>query len=674
MAKGKDRLPLRIRFVRWIGSVASPNAEPADNMTMPPAAKSDTAFRLSGILTLATVLLVIVFGAILGARLYSILGMGSNHYKNQPVIYMKGGDTLRLSHPFVDEPVTVNTEMTTSMNSSDVLDDAVWLSDNGKQLLYINNKNGDRGDLYYRSIAKAKLGKAVNDSKGVLVAEQVLISSVGFTQNDKTVVYQRYDEALSQSMQNDMLCSWTDDKGEKLLDTATAKVLYIKQSGEIAYLRKVRGGQSLCVLQLPKKSSTPELRTVDTIVIDTYSINGGLIAYTTPATDGKYDLSMWDGKQTRRLASGIDTVLEIGAKGEVFYLIETLDYFDPMKYFEDDMAMQDVALVEPLEEQYMVESKNLWGKVTTSLDKKVYEKAVVEYEAKLHRDYIRATIDSRSKQVRSYSLCYNVGNSSTQVDASLVAVDSVDAASGTAVYYKERSGITERVKISQIAQSQDALRIIDSVRSNMLRDYYYVKAGTEPTVFQTTANNEELAVQLDSSRGLYFVKSETAADGALRKLAMYGGTLYYAPLEQDGLGLAKRIDSSVVAIDSRRLSDQRLYSKLTDADTVDLYTVVDGKKTKVAAGLSSDSQFYLHDELILGYRDYHSGRERGELVSARNRTKTIAELTHDYSYRTDDYIYLLTNYDVAEGYGDLYLYTGGSKLTLVDQMVSAIAE
>ncbi|MEG2074505.1 MAG: hypothetical protein RRY54_07040, partial [Angelakisella sp.] len=71
------------RIQELIGKRLPPAAEVGSGvMTMPPAAVGDTAFRLSGVLVLGIIFLILIFGSILGIRLYSVLGMGTNRVKN----------------------------------------------------------------------------------------------------------------------------------------------------------------------------------------------------------------------------------------------------------------------------------------------------------------------------------------------------------------------------------------------------------------------------------------------------------------------------------------------------------------------------------------------------------------------------------------------------------------
>ncbi|MEG1943614.1 MAG: hypothetical protein RR049_07330, partial [Angelakisella sp.] len=249
----------------------------------------------------------------------------------------------------------------------------------------------------------------------------------------------------------------------------------------------------------------------------------------------------------------------------------------------------------------------------------------------------------------------------------IILVNVADAANGVAVYTKERIPKPSQVKISQVTDPADAIRIISAVRMTVVRDSYYVNIGREPELFLSATENERVLFELDAGRGLYYIKGDSNAAS---------GQLSYVSVQEDGLGVAKKLDDKVINLMDISYRNQLLYTREGDSDeTVTICGVSGGTKSRLIDGLPIFPMPSIHGDVMLCYRDYKAERGIGSLTLYNNgNIKPVARNTYSYSYRLPNYIYALCDYDSGLGEGDLYLYSGNSeKLKLVDSSVSAIA-
>lgn len=663
--KANQGKTIKDRFSGLLSRLSPPAEQPGAPMTMPPSAKGDTAFRLSGILTLGIVLLVAFFGFLLGGRAYGQLGLGSNQYKNQPVVYLQNGTTLKFSHPFLETPVTITDKYEVGSVTGSLLNEqAITVSADGKRLLYQNNLLQGTGDLYIREISREKPGYGVQDSQGLPIAKGVGMGTVRFVRDDREAIY------LKKPTEGEgwVLCHWSRRDGEEILDTGVMQLAAAMPNDKLCYLVNVNGQRTLRVINMGEKTDENIIRDVETaaeIILYVDKNNSNQVVYQVQTKAGEYDIKLLTEEETPRvLATGVHSIVDLGAKGELFYLRAVPEEFNPMAFFEDDMATQDVLLAEPVEEDFMVEKKSLWGKVTKSLDTKAYEAAQTAYADKLIREEIRKTITSKTQQYTSYTLGHTVGSSQTVVDTGLRQVDAADAANATAIYYKSRSSIGEKVKISSVLDPQDALRMVATIMGNITRDYYYVRLGTEPAMFQTVPKNEPMTVVPDGGKGIYFTRQEP--DGPPDAIA-----LYYASSDGDGLSSVKKLDDNVIGLENRRFDGQILYQRAGSGGTAALYSLNGGKKTLLVDGFSNEWGFGIEGSTLATMANYDSGRATGELSLYNGKARYLSRDVNDYSYRTDDFVYMLMNYEQGTGSGDLALYKGNSqKLTLIDRNVT----
>ncbi|MEG2074774.1 MAG: hypothetical protein RRY54_08395, partial [Angelakisella sp.] len=294
-------------------------------------------------------------------------------------------------------------------------------------------------------------------------------------------------------------------------------------------------------------------------------------------SDTKSALWCWTGSELQPLSDRVGSVVDYGGGASVFYIEKVIDKTNPMQYFEDDMVAVDAIMTEPVEKDFMVETKNIWGKKKTVLDEKAYTAATTAYEAKLNRDNIRTAIAAQERSKTRYALYYNAGISKTMVDEDIILVNVADAANGVAVYTKERIPKPSQVKISQVTDPADAIRIISAVRMTVVRDSYYVNIGREPELFLSATENERVLFELDAGRGLYYIKGDSNAPS---------GQLSYVSVQEDGLGVAKKLDDKVINLTDISYRNQLLYTREGDnKETVTICGVSGGTKSRLIDGL-----------------------------------------------------------------------------------------
>ncbi|MEG0854108.1 MAG: hypothetical protein RSF82_09550, partial [Angelakisella sp.] len=539
------------RLGRWVTDFAGkPGGSPVDStgaMTMPPPAGGDTAFRFTGILLLAVGLLIVTFGSILGTRLYSVMGMGQNRIKNIPVVYLQGRDTLKFKSPLLDETVTI-TEGLTFDGGYYSLEENTAISENGKQLLYLNNISGGSGELFLRNTNRVKPRNKDGNPAGQLVAEEVLQGSFRFTPQE-AVMYMRAEQTGGNT-----LLYWQDGK-EQVLDIRVHRLLGTGSDGSLYYTTRrtdiasggaPTGEYNLCrigtdgVVQIVAEKLDGQVAMVDETT--------GSVLFSTPAGRSKlgdmlFTLNYWNGNETQVLVENVNSVADYGGSNLVFSTGISTALSNPFQYFEDDMAEKDAAIEEPQEADFMVETVNLWGTKKTALDKKAFDAAVIAYEEKLERDQIRAAIAAQERNIKQHTLYYNAGSSMTMVDDGILQMADADASIGVAVYVKERIAAPQKFKISQVSDPIDAIRLLNTILISTVRDYYYVNAGREPELFLSATRNERVRVRLDRGKGIYYIKEDSGENGS---------QLNYVSVQEDGLGVAKKVDDKVVSLTNLR--------------------------------------------------------------------------------------------------------------------------
>lgn len=647
-----------------------PAAENAGAMTMPPPAGVDTAFRFTGVLVAAIVLLMLLFGGILGARLYSTMGMGNNRYRNIPLVYLQGDSTLKFAGPLLEYPVTITEALTFDSTGGYNLEKNTAVSQNGKQLLYLDNLSRGSGNLFLRDIAREKPRSKDADSRGQLVASNVLQDSFRFVEEDKAVVYMR---AIPDGQGGKDLLRWSGGK-ENQLDGNVSRVLGLSKDGYLYYLAGMgeampagvmAGTHSLC--RIGTDGGVQLLaEELDGRVVE-FTPETGSVLFSLPAGgDTQFALGCWDGSKSSIIAPQASGALDFGSGNQVFYSEGAAEKSNPMQYFEDDMAAQDAVMTEPVEENFMVETTNLWGGKKTALDQKAFDRAVTDYVAKQNRDTIRRSIAAQERNTKLHTLYYSTGSSTTMVDEGIAQLLDADASAGTATYVKVRVPAPKKFMLSQVSDPLDAIRLLNTVLVTTVHDYYYASVGKEPTQFLSVNKSERVRVKLDGGKGIYFIK-EDVNDG--------GAPLSYIPVTEDGLGVAKKVDDKVISLTGLRYRDQLLYLREDSTEgNVAICAATGQNKELLMEGLPIYPLPVIYGEVLLAYRDYNEGRAAGSLtMHTGGKIKPVARNVHSYSYRLPSYIYTLRDYDVGLGEGDLYIYSGNSeKLTLVDSGVSAV--
>lgn len=668
---------LQLQVKRFVGKrlATGSGEENTGVMTMPPPAGTDMAFRLSGVLVGAILLLIVFFGGILGVRIYSMLGMGNNRVKNIPVVYLQGDSTLKFKGPLMETPVTIADRLVFDGTSYSLEKNTV-LSQDGKQLLYLDNLSTGRlstgsGDLLLRNVDREKPRGRDADNRGLPVASGVLQGSFFFVEDDKAVLYLR-----AQPEGGSTLLRWRDGKGQTL-DTGVEQLLGMSKDNYCYYTVQMQDTDEnaaalagkLALRRIGADGVPQTLAQELTGQVLEFRPETGSVLFSLPAPSeemgsARMTLACWDGSQSAVAAEQAETFVDFSGSNLLFSSDSVTEKSNPMQYFEDDMAAKDAQLMQPTEEEYMVETTNLWGGKKIALDKTAYENAIKEYEAKLVRDEIRKAIAAQERNVRKSTLFYSAGSSKTVVDSDIMQMVDADAATATAIYVKERIPAPQRFKISQVADPMDAIRLLNTVLITTVRDYYYASVGREPELFLSVTKSERVRAELDEGRGLYFIKEDINGAGA---------PLNYISIQQDGLGVAKKVDDKVIGLTGLRYREQMLYLREdSNADSAMLCGAQGASRERLLEGLPLYPLPIIYGDSLLAYRDYNKGRETGSLTLLDNgKVKPVARAVSRYSYRLPSYIYLLRDYDIGLRQGDLYLYSGNSeKLTLIDQGVS----
>lgn len=641
----------------FLGRDEAPLDRDSTAITMPRSVDQDPVYRASRWLLALVALLMVVFAGTLAYNLYCRMGFGDNKYKNIPVIYVQGDNTLKFSSPLVEEPVTI----TQSLNWGNMsLEEMTCLSEDGKDLLYLNNYSSGSGDLYLRNTDSDRPRYGEKEDKGVKVDENVVPGQFFWSSDGKYAIYRKNDGDLYR---------WRKNKAVEKLDTQIEEIVAVTTSGQVIYTKAEEGaGEGVTLYSKALDSNDDDKLKLDTGVSQIFSCNadGSSIYYGKPSGDehNPWDVYRYTPKGgSEKLAGMVAQLLDYNDKGELFFTRAEPTEIDPFQYFVDDMAETDAQITEePQLSDYNIEKTTIWGVPYTVPDYEGYQAALEAYQAKLKRDEIREAIAGESRTITTYQLFHKAGSSETRLDFGIRWVESADAGTGNAVYTKERVTSGQSVLISDVEDAEDAIRLLSAVNGSAVQDYYWARVGKEPTVFVTATNEETVSVTLDPGRGVYYLLIEQGKEG---------GTLTWLPVEQEGLGVSRKTDDDVYAITDIFYGNRMLYYRDVTGEKGTLCGANAGSKEKLSEGASEQLWLEENGSAMMLLRDYSQELEMGELILYRDSNRRVATDAHAYSYRTRNYIYVQRSYNTTSEKGDLYLYTGNDqKLTLLDYDVT----
>ena len=364
------------------------NSPRGEARVLPIEAKNDITFRLTGFFILVIGVLITVFLVSIGFKGYSVLGLGPNKEKNIPMIYVQDGTTLKFTSPLVEEPFVITKELDWDDGN---IEDYTLLSTKGKKLLYMNYVDKGVGDLYVRNTTTDIPFLHGGDARGDLIDKEVLRGEYLFSTDEKTAVYRKQDNTLMMKKGKNatVLASDVTD----LIGISNADIIYYTtrdiNATEGTTNTKIHG------VDIATTGAAPFV--IAENVRKIFSVDeAGEIIYGVAGRDAlnPWNILSYDGETTILLAENVHTIWDISTDGKIFYSRLYMQEFDPFKFFFDDYADRDAVMVEPVEEDFMIEKKSLWGTLYETLDERKYDKAVKAYEAKVQRDLIRVALNN----------------------------------------------------------------------------------------------------------------------------------------------------------------------------------------------------------------------------------------------------------------------------------------
>ena len=631
------------------------NTNDSEMLSMPPAAKEDRAFRLTGVLTTTIVLFVILFAIVLLFRTLVLFGVGDHALKNRPLIYQQG-DSLRFTSQLVENPVVITNDL--QWGKGDSIEDCTRLSENGKNLLYLNYTDVGSGELFLRNVNSEKARNKENNSYGVFVADRVKKGNFDFYDNSSAVV--------AVTTRGELL-RWKNGSS-MTLDSDCSTLLGVNEN-TVYYLKPTAlGSGTFSLYSINPKEKEPKPTIIDTDIVNIIEKeNVNRIIYSKYSADPKnpWNISWWDGKSIQILCENVGKLLEIGNRNEVYFTRNVDFEIDPLIYFSDNTYASDSLITEPDKNDFMIEKKNLWGRVTKVLDQEAYEAALSAYNDQLLRDEIREVLDTAKPTEPRITLHHRVGNSETQQSGEINAVLDVDPNSGRAVYAIQNIVIPERIDISTLESADQFTELLNQIITepvNRQETVTYVELGHAGSTLSTDPVGTVKSAKLTHDRGgFYYTKSgnENQPDA-----------FNFAQVLEGEVGVKKKVDEDVALVTDIAYKDGVLYLR-NYGNSYQLCVAEGAKKTLLSQDATIHMPLEAHETRLLFYSDYSTTRQSGTFVTYRDSPKELLEDVRKHVFRTSNYIYLLSDYDRELG-GDLYLYTGGRQPQKIAEHVLAI--
>lgn len=656
-----------------------------------------------GVAAAMVVVLVVVIATIMG---------GSGSVNGNRIIYAKDKE-LQFAYLSDLKPFQLTERLTDGSYTPDASDlmrisTYILMSDNGRYVFYPDRAGDDGFTYYWRDL------KADNSKKETVTKIDSEISIVPHLTNDGSkLFYVKGDDRR--------LYIFDRKTSEKNKLDDSVKSFYINEEGDYLIYDTYKDGE-YSVYEMTIKGLAGEKNKLDSSSeIHTAFANDKKVYYL--KEDTLYFKEF--GKDKVRIASDVNQVVSVVDATSLYYL-KTEEVTNKLSDFiSDDMAADDRNLTEPSPKAYPEEptypseydyQHNVWyasywgderhpdtnesGYWYQQTDHEAYSVAyeqyqtdysaweieynrlrseynaeVALYQGKESRDELRAALDDEENAVtyNKYNLYYW-----TQSGDILVASDlssngysqhlATSSKIPAVVYQKYNTSASGNQKLSELLSDSNGYFYINDViwdiknrvtATRNISEDIYIASGEKESIVEC-GKTSNWAISQNGS--IYFLDDYNSDKnyGVLKSIAVSGG----------GISKPVKIDDDVIHFRFGNDHKNVYYFKDIKNGTGDLY--LNGKT--IATDVYTSSLYnFKNSETLLYYTDYSSKNEKGTLCILKNGAQ--AKIADDVSFFTpidEKNTAYLIDYNRDRQRGDLMLYNGISKPTLVDSDVTAL--
>ncbi len=619
--------------------------------------------KLKKMLILTSIFLVIV---IAGTLALSIISAKRNKFNY--AIYIKNGELYCSSLKNI-EPWKVTSKFPGDNEASgnflatafSMYSHANILSQDGKILFFTDRLSGENYsfNLYFRHMNK-------KNDEPVKIDSDILRYSI--SDSGKKLVYVTSD--------NGKLYTYDVKKQDKEKIAENVVAYYLSNDGNrIIY---VNTGSNLYSVDGKKEEKIAE---------NVYSIE--YVTEDLKTIYYKSDKNLYklnEENDSELITENIGTVHRVYDSGKAYYTRQETKSFKLSDYVIDDLAAHDASMTSPIKpteikapsrydygdyDKFKVVYQEYLAKLAVyqkELD--VYNTEMKKYNEKLDRDKLRNELSTAEYSIEFYNLCYFDGSeekiisNTLNLSASQVTVAPSEAENAVVIFSGYCPGDVEKVNLSSISSLNVVESQIESANLQNSKNYLAVNENVNLIDY-----NEIYMVKTSNDGKLVtFVRIPSDGPTELYKISIEGTTPAKPELLDDEISHNSPIsitkNNNVIYFKSE---ENRVKGSLYfDGDCVDhdVYLYCFSYTEDGTLYYISDYDSISNEDITLAYS--------GNLKRYRNgKTKKLASDVLNFSITDRQEILYISDYDIYNYTGDLYLYKNNKSIKVDKNVTSA---
>ena len=597
-------------------------------------------------------------------------------------LYLKDGEIFyndytdkgarEITTRLINDSSVSNRELAYAKGNLSVL---IAFSEDGKRIFYPDriNDSDDGFTLYYRNINKPEEEPVKIDSDIILYSVNSAGDQVLYTKGNDQILYVH------------------DLKDKQKISSNVTNYYFTNDFKKIGYLT----GDSNYYNWYANKESVKLASDISYVEYVSHDLT--TIYY---MKDGSLYKQVEGSNDKEKIASDIESVVNIYNTGEVYYAKSEEIEVNLLDYIEDDMLQMDATIVEPenpdypeypdypaspenpywydydTDEEYEAAMKQYekdyeeYDKISAELyaayekeyDKveQAYDEAYDLYRDKLLRDELREDLQNETVEITKNKLYYYDGKEEILVTDALVDDMFINYADAKPIITLEiyNQSKSNKVKLSEITSYYAVTDYVYELFQSSA-DLYVAVGATTSIIDETDAS----AFRLSSDGSvIYFLDDvSTNEDGDLYKIILADGKV----------GKPEKFDTDVNVQSIYFVKDNQLayYKNVNDSSAKgDLFINKEPIDTDV-----SFYGIFIFDNQVLYFTDYNLDKNQGTLKMYENKKKTkIADDVYEFNITDKGDIVYLYDYSTKNFTGSLYLYNNGKPKKVDDDVIGLL--
>lgn len=476
-------------------------------------------------------------------------------------------------------------------------------------------------------------GKNSSSKTGKFDIKAVDISKKSSLKKSGTLIDNGVDEGWQMNADGSFLCYSKTESGVKslyLYSAGTGKTqlvssdveeAFLPSTGDVIYFTRSIG--SVYSLHRMRYGEEPHnVASGISYVNFCDSAEGSEVLYTAESGNGTnvdvFIVSRLDEPQ--QICSDVCEVYanEYTYKGNLYFFTKNKSTVNWQDFISDPYFENDAALQRPVEGDFMVEKGFIFKRYV--LDTSAFNAAKKKYEAKQHRDNIRAELDKidLGLSVKEDYTCYVYNGLTTKKLASGVMLDNVIACAPTEsprmIFKKSVIAVDHKITMDKLAEISADGNITDAADYvvEMVRNSYELSDDCIYTWYDGTKVIEYNVDGYDAGKTEFILASGSII------YALTDGELYFSEISKSEFSNGTLIDTSVA--EAVYQDGYIYYEKMTAADKISVYR-----------HSAKSSKQYICDDVYSYFVTDNDG------VLVLNRQQTDSELTDIGIYENGRY-------------------------------------